>query len=186
MDHLHLLSLVTPFIDKEDTVMTTHTRINRLGKSGLKAEKELNFVSLPPTEASRTPFHTLGIPQGLDCSRRTLRKSRSCMAILNITVHCLKIKNESLPVHVPNKPIWMNLYLKRTTIIVYVIVHFNYFWNFRVFSLDSIMVLKFSMPSLLTVGNSAPFGESEDRVLETENPHRPLNHHQLKYEQAVK
>jgi hypothetical protein len=112
MDHLHLLSLVTPFIDKEDTVMTTHTRINRLGKSGLKAEKELIFVSLPPTEASRTPFHTLGIPQGLDCSRRTLRKSRWCMASLNITVHCLKIKNESLPVLIPNKLIWMNLYLK--------------------------------------------------------------------------
>jgi hypothetical protein len=63
MDHytyLHLLSLVTPFIDEEDTVMTTHTRINRLGKSGLKAEKELIFVSLPPTKASRTPPHTLG------------------------------------------------------------------------------------------------------------------------------
>jgi hypothetical protein len=42
MDHhtnLHLLSLVTPFIAKEDMVLTTHTRGKRLGKSGLKEEK---------------------------------------------------------------------------------------------------------------------------------------------------
>jgi hypothetical protein len=36
--------LVTPFIAEENTVMTTHTRSKRLGKSGLKAEKELIFV----------------------------------------------------------------------------------------------------------------------------------------------
>jgi hypothetical protein len=42
MDHdtyLHFLSLVTPFISKEDTLMTTHPRSNRLGKFGHKAEK---------------------------------------------------------------------------------------------------------------------------------------------------
>jgi hypothetical protein len=43
MDHdtdLHLLSLVTPFIAKEDTVMMTmHTCSKRLGKSSLRAEK---------------------------------------------------------------------------------------------------------------------------------------------------
>jgi hypothetical protein len=34
----------TPFIAEENTVMTTHTRSKRVGKSGLKAEKELIFV----------------------------------------------------------------------------------------------------------------------------------------------
>jgi hypothetical protein len=54
--YVHLLSLVTPFITKEDMLMTTHTSSKRLGKSGLKAEKELIFV---------TSRHTRwGIPLG--------------------------------------------------------------------------------------------------------------------------
>jgi hypothetical protein len=47
MDHdtySHILSLVIPFIAEEDTVMATHTRSKILGKSGLKAGKELIFV----------------------------------------------------------------------------------------------------------------------------------------------
>jgi hypothetical protein len=57
----HILSLVTPFIAEEDTVMATHTRSKRLGKSGLKAGKRIDFVRdfcvSPPTAASRTPPH---------------------------------------------------------------------------------------------------------------------------------
>jgi hypothetical protein len=37
--YLHqLLLLVTPFLAKEDTIMTTHIRSKRLGKSSLKEE----------------------------------------------------------------------------------------------------------------------------------------------------
>jgi hypothetical protein len=35
--------LVTPFVAEEDTVMRKYMRSKRLGKSGLKAEKELIF-----------------------------------------------------------------------------------------------------------------------------------------------
>jgi hypothetical protein len=55
--YLHqLLLLVTPFVAKEDTIMTTHIRSKRLGKSSLK--EEILFLSFPPTAASRTPTHT--------------------------------------------------------------------------------------------------------------------------------
>jgi hypothetical protein len=59
--YLHqLLLLVTPFVAKEDTIMTTHIRSKRLGKSSLREEILFGiFVSFPPTAASRTPPHTL-------------------------------------------------------------------------------------------------------------------------------
>jgi hypothetical protein len=43
--HLHL-SLATPFVAEEHTVMRKYMRSKRLGKSGLKAEKELNSSRL--------------------------------------------------------------------------------------------------------------------------------------------
>jgi hypothetical protein len=47
--YLHqLLLLVTPFVAKEDTIMTTHIRSKRLGKSSLREEILFGiFVSLP-------------------------------------------------------------------------------------------------------------------------------------------
>jgi hypothetical protein len=65
--YLNLLSLVTSyFIAKEDTVMTTHTRGKRLGKSGLKAEKEFIFVwdFCPPRPQGYWP-HTLHVGEFL-------------------------------------------------------------------------------------------------------------------------
>jgi hypothetical protein len=54
--YLHqLLLLVTPFLAKEDTIMTTHIRSKRLGKSSLKEE----IFVFPTHRDSRTPPHTL-------------------------------------------------------------------------------------------------------------------------------
>jgi hypothetical protein len=77
--YLHqLLLLVTPFVAKEDTIMTTHIRSKRLGKSSLKEEILFLCLSHPPRPQGRR--HTRGgIPQGLDCSGRILRKSHSYM-----------------------------------------------------------------------------------------------------------
>jgi hypothetical protein len=47
-------------VSMEDTIMTTHIRSKRLGKSSLKEEILFGiFVSLPSTAASKTPPHTL-------------------------------------------------------------------------------------------------------------------------------
>jgi hypothetical protein len=42
-----LLLLVTPFVAKEDTIMTTHIRSKRLGKSSLKEEILFGFFVSP-------------------------------------------------------------------------------------------------------------------------------------------
>jgi hypothetical protein len=77
--YLHqLLLLVTPFVAKEDTIMTTHIPAARDWENPASRRKFCFCLSHPPRPQGRR--HTRGgIPQGLDCSGRILRKSHSYM-----------------------------------------------------------------------------------------------------------
>jgi hypothetical protein len=83
--YLHqLLLLVTPFVAKEDTIMTTHIRSKRLGKSSLREEILFGFfVSLPTTAASRTPPHTLRNSSRLGLFRSNLEEISFIYGYLN-------------------------------------------------------------------------------------------------------
>jgi hypothetical protein len=80
MDHdtyLRLLLLATPFIAKEDNTY----KQQETGKIRPQGGKRIDFCSgfLYSPRPQRRRHTCWGIPQGLDCSGRTLRKSRSCM-----------------------------------------------------------------------------------------------------------